>query len=128
MTASVLPPEGGGAPPTKQRTATSPYTSHSGVPGFFFQAEDGIRGLYVTRVQTCALPISALNTSPGPAGEPRAEAMFNLALAYGRAKQWAQARAVTDDLRKQLPSSNWTTRTFVQLGQEIGRASCRERE
>src|SRR5690349_1555568 len=25
--------------------------------GFFFQAEDGIRALYVTGVQTCALPI-----------------------------------------------------------------------
>src|SRR6266576_5030440 len=30
---------------------------------FFFQAEDGIRDLYVTGVQTCALPISVL----GPA-------------------------------------------------------------
>src|SRR5204862_5515476 len=28
---------------------------------FFFQAEDGIRDLYVTGVQTCALPISGLN-------------------------------------------------------------------
>src|SRR6266403_3612632 len=28
---------------------------------FFFQAEDGIRDLYVTGVQTCALPISAEN-------------------------------------------------------------------
>src|SRR6266496_5447272 len=27
---------------------------------FFFQAEDGIRDLYVTGVQTCALPISSL--------------------------------------------------------------------
>src|SRR6266496_1487069 len=27
---------------------------------FFFQAEDGIRALYVTGVQTCALPISEL--------------------------------------------------------------------
>src|SRR6266496_5861786 len=27
-------------------------------PFFFFQAEDGIRDLYVTGVQTCALPIS----------------------------------------------------------------------
>src|SRR5204862_3083744 len=27
---------------------------------FFFQAEDGIRDLYVTGVQTCALPIFAL--------------------------------------------------------------------
>src|SRR5690349_24136988 len=26
---------------------------------FFFQAEDGIRDLYVTGVQTCALPLSA---------------------------------------------------------------------
>src|SRR6266496_5607024 len=31
---------------------------------FFFQAEDGIRDLYVTGVQTCALPI--LNRMPRP--------------------------------------------------------------
>src|SRR5690349_23941037 len=33
---------------------------------FFFQAEDGIRDLYVTGVQTCALPISTSlrQTSP----------------------------------------------------------------
>jgi len=60
---------------------------------------------------------TALNTPPGPTGEQRAEAMFNLALAYGRAKQWAQARAATDDLRKQFPGSQWTMRAFVQLGQ-----------
>src|SRR5204862_3942925 len=30
---------------------------------FFFQAEDGIRDLYVTGVQTCALPISAVSPS-----------------------------------------------------------------
>src|SRR5690349_6041913 len=34
---------------------------------FFFQAEDGIRDLYVTGVQTCALPISRSTQ-----GEPRA--------------------------------------------------------
>src|SRR5690606_39928002 len=32
---------------------------------FFFQAEDGIRDFHVTGVQTCALPISLLNTFPG---------------------------------------------------------------
>src|SRR3989440_1947160 len=32
------------------------YMRHSDV-GFFFQAEDGIRDLIVTGVQTCALPI-----------------------------------------------------------------------
>src|SRR5438874_10406200 len=36
---------------------------------FFFQAEDGIRDLYVTGVQTCALPISRappLSAQPAP--------------------------------------------------------------
>src|SRR6266496_5117132 len=33
---------------------------------FFFQVEDGIRDLYVTGVQTCALPISVPATHPGP--------------------------------------------------------------
>src|SRR2546430_17254023 len=32
---------------------------------FFFQAEDGIRDLTVTGVQTCALPIFALAAHPG---------------------------------------------------------------
>src|SRR5574340_83781 len=36
------------------------------VQGLFFQAEDGIRGLLVTGVQTCALPISG---SSGPIGK-----------------------------------------------------------
>src|SRR5256886_9623773 len=33
---------------------------------FFFQAEDGIRDLTVTGVQTCALPISSWPRPPGP--------------------------------------------------------------
>src|SRR5206468_8813768 len=41
----------------RSRTAaTGPSTPSS---TFFFQAEGGIRGLIVTGVQTCALPISA---------------------------------------------------------------------
>src|SRR2546422_6747644 len=51
--------------------------------GFFFQAEDGIRDVAVTGVQTCALPISTSKCSacdqhgvvrdqPAP-GEPRAD-------------------------------------------------------
>src|SRR2546430_10178739 len=40
---------------------------------FFFQAEDGIRDLTVTGVQTCALPISASGAARprGPAGPSR---------------------------------------------------------
>src|SRR6266496_1579130 len=34
---------------------------------FFFPAEDGIRALYVTGVQTCALPISLVSTTARPA-------------------------------------------------------------
>src|SRR5690349_22903529 len=35
---------------------------------FFFQAEDGIRDLYVTGVQTCALPISRRRRRTRPSG------------------------------------------------------------
>src|SRR6266496_5766442 len=35
------------------------------VSPFFFQAEDAIRALYVTGVQTCALPISRHGPGPG---------------------------------------------------------------
>src|SRR6267378_209573 len=38
---------------------------------FFFQAEDGIRALYVTGVQTCALPISASAASLTATAPPR---------------------------------------------------------
>ncbi|HJZ81264.1 MAG TPA: transglycosylase SLT domain-containing protein [Pyrinomonadaceae bacterium] len=59
---------------------------------------------------------AALATIP-TSHEGRAEAMYNLALAYGRAKQWAQARTTADDLHRANPNSPWTARTFVQLGQ-----------
>src|SRR5438270_2434687 len=38
---------------------------------FFFQAEDGIRGLTVTGVQTCALPISGGGGDGEPCGPRR---------------------------------------------------------
>src|SRR2546429_4128315 len=40
---------------------------------FFFQAEDGIRDVAVTGVQTCALPISSRRGAPA-AGRPRVRA------------------------------------------------------
>src|SRR2546421_1947035 len=40
---------------------------------FFFQAEDGIRDLIVTGVQTCALPISLLVRAEAPGGNPAVE-------------------------------------------------------
>jgi soluble lytic murein transglycosylase len=59
---------------------------------------------------------AALNTIP-TSSEARADAMFNLARAYGRAKQWAQARSTADELHRSSPGSQWTMRAFVQLGQ-----------
>src|SRR6267378_5872261 len=49
---------------------------------FFFQAEDGIRDLYVTGVQTCALPIS----------------LFGHARLLIQDKRWDAARAVLERL------------------------------
>src|SRR2546422_6533895 len=40
---------------------------------FFFQAEDGIRDVAVTGVQTCALPISARRRLPRPRSRGRVE-------------------------------------------------------
>src|SRR2546421_9404871 len=84
---------------------------------FFFQAEDGIRDLIVTGVQTCALPISRRNLSDAGLSNARVETS---------------------------PVGDWLARNARQLGPvdfvlldppragagaetEIGRASCRER-
>src|SRR6266496_4848870 len=44
-------------PPKRIPTTATDTSVTRGVSFFFFQAEDGIRDLYVTGVQTCALPI-----------------------------------------------------------------------
>src|SRR2546427_8767643 len=46
---------------------SSAGSSMQAVVFFFFQAEDGIRDLTVTGVQTCALPISCPRLFSGPA-------------------------------------------------------------
>src|SRR5690349_24601836 len=80
---------------------------------FFFQAEDGIRDLYVTGVQTCALPIS------DGAGRRRGD----------RARP--RRRRVLRDAGS-LPPHAGAARRGAGRGPrvdvpEIGRASCRER-
>src|SRR5438270_4156195 len=44
---------------TSEREASRMSMRYVRIAKFFFQAEDGIRALTVTGVQTCALPISA---------------------------------------------------------------------
>src|SRR5206468_6745168 len=93
----------------------------------FFQAEDGIRGLIVTGVQTCALPISARARPRGERG--------------GCDRRRARAQAVrrprgspAGGLRAGLPARGpRRARPAVRRSgrgdrrREIGRASCRER-
>src|SRR5207249_1032627 len=80
------------------------------------------RAIAASNARRYADATAALTATPAPIGEARAEAMFNLALAYGRAKQWAQARSMADELHRAFPSSAWSTRAFVQLGQRAEEA------
>src|SRR5690349_24847108 len=45
---------------------------------FFFQAEDGIRDLYVTGVQTCALPILEIDTIDAFQGREKDAVLISL--------------------------------------------------
>src|SRR5256886_3881148 len=85
---------------------------------FFFQAEDGIRDLTVTGVQTCALPIWL-----GPAAA---------AVVVGQQRDDVADRAVPDPLDGLAvavvgaEAQARDDREALRFGQ-IGRASCRER-
>src|SRR2546430_12523857 len=87
---------------------------------FFFQAEDGIRDLTVTGVQTCALPISEGVLLPVP-GQKYTFGIVKAAQARGDFAVLAERgrRALCVHLGKNLKSGLATL--------EIGRASCRER-
>src|SRR5205085_3018749 len=79
---------------------------------FFFQAEDGIRDLTVTGVQTCALPIlPALSVTP--------EGMFSRFF----------GRLTNSDIELESEDFNRAFRVTCpnrRFASEIGRASCRE--
>src|SRR2546430_11589492 len=55
---------------------------------FFFQAEDGIRDLTVTGVQTCALPILILVNALGHARERLAAQRVRAHRIVARIEQW----------------------------------------
>ena len=57
---------------------------------------------------------AALNQIPL---EERTMATMGLAIGYGRAKQWTQARDLAEQLRRSSTSTTATMRTLVQLGQ-----------
>jgi len=75
------------------------------------------RGIAAYNARKTPDAVAALSAIPSSAGETRAEAMFYLAQTYGRAKQWEQARATAEEMRKAFPNSNFTPRAFVSLAQ-----------
>src|SRR2546427_8058846 len=86
---------------------------------FFFQAEDGIRDLTVTGVQTCALPISRPAQQPGrPARSGRGR---ERAVPRPRSRGRGDARPGTQ--HHALVPGHQTP----AVARQIGRASCRER-
>src|SRR5947209_5798092 len=82
-------------------------------PVFFFQAEDGIRDIGVTGVQTCALPIFA-----------HVEKMEKSRRTQGQGRRTAAARPGQAGRKRLGPGR---TRGATGQGEKIGRASCRER-
>src|SRR3712207_8994651 len=87
---------------------------------FFFQAEDGIRDIGVTGVQTCALPISARGR-----GREFHWSQSDHSSLGGQPSQRNQAlweRVIFSTLVEPFP----TKRPSPSMT-EIGRASCRER-
>src|SRR2546422_4726987 len=84
---------------------------------FFFQAEDGIRDVAVTGVQTCALPISKREQDAR-----RTDAYEEVPRARVRVP------ALGDQpIRLRARGRSELVGLEAQVGVEIGRASCRER-
>jgi soluble lytic murein transglycosylase len=75
------------------------------------------RVISAANVRKTADAVSALNAIPASAGETRAEALYNVAQTYARTKQWDQARTTVEELRRSFPSSSFTPRALVSVGQ-----------
>ena len=75
------------------------------------------RVIAAASVRKTADAVSSLNAIPSSAGETRAEALYYVAQAYARAKQWDQARATVEELRRSFASSPFTPRALVTVGQ-----------
>lgn len=75
------------------------------------------RGIAAHSLRKTPEAVAALSAVPTSAGELRAEALFYLAQTHARARQWEQARATVEEMRKAFPASSFTPRAFVAVGQ-----------
>src|SRR2546429_4475685 len=85
---------------------------------FFFQAEDGIRDVAVTGVQTCALPILTVSGGVAISRRPCRTRTGPITSVPGR---WVLSRTSRVMVRTGPPTPSSVTSV------KIGRASCRER-
>src|SRR3712207_7181880 len=86
---------------------------------FFFQAEDGIRDIGVTGVQTCALPILAAGGG-GAVGSGFVATQDGYVITNDHVVEGGSGPAT-------VSFSDGSTAQATIVGHEIGRASCRER-
>ncbi|MEP6635255.1 MAG: tetratricopeptide repeat protein, partial [Acidobacteriota bacterium] len=75
------------------------------------------RGIAAANAKKTPEAIAALGNVPSSAGEARAEALFYLAQTYARSRQWDQARATVEELRRAFPTSVFMPRALVSAGQ-----------
>lgn len=63
----------------------------------------------------------AFNLIPQSANE-KEQGFYELARAFAKAKQWTQARQITEEMRRTFPSSKWTPKALVEVGMAAGDA------
>src|SRR2546430_8622601 len=85
---------------------------------FFFQAEDGIRDLTVTGVQTCALPIFS---------QPHASTLAAAGKFPVKKLVSTSTEVMTPGAPSRTMTQSWPGDRRRRVSQQIGRASCRER-
>lgn len=77
-----------------------------------------LRRVYAAAIsRRTAEAASALNTIPLSEGTVRAEALYHLAQAYARSRQWEEVRKTIDELRRSFPGSEFTPRAMAGAAQ-----------
>ncbi|HEV3471039.1 MAG TPA: transglycosylase SLT domain-containing protein [Pyrinomonadaceae bacterium] len=75
------------------------------------------RGVAAFHARRAPETLQALTAVPLSAGDTRAEALHHLAQHHARSRQWAEARAAFEELRRAFPKNPWTMRAVVALAQ-----------
>jgi soluble lytic murein transglycosylase len=76
------------------------------------------RGIAAFNAGTSRLPeaVAALNAVPSSAGEERVEALYYLAQAHAKSRQWEIARAAHAEMRRAFPEHTYTKRALAAAG------------